>query len=251
MDVNATWPGIAEQLSNRIREQTFHHLIGSGEGRSLLDLGAGPLVFARMARDLGWKVTAVDARTERLPDDLVGIEFIQSDVRDFDPSGFDCVAILGLLYHLQLNDQTNLLRACSYTRVILETQVHTPKFVPPAAEPWGRSIVGTGGCEGVVYPEGDNPMASVMNASSFWHTEPSLLRLLEGCGYHRVTLVEPMHYSKYGTRRFYELNAEPARDRRTGVPRASTSHASSRHSRSVQATKKYIRKLAHGPRRRR
>jgi hypothetical protein len=200
------WPGVSEHISNRIRGETFSALIGPGNGRTMLDLGAGPCQFARRARNAGWKVTAVDARTERLPDDLEGITFIESDVREFDPAGFDTIAILGLLYHLPLEDQERLLARCAYTRVILETQVHTPGFVPPDAEPWGRKIVRRGGYRGVIFPEGDNPMASIGNPESFWATEPSLLDMFDRCGYRSVQLVEPMHHSKYGTRRFYVLN---------------------------------------------
>jgi hypothetical protein len=195
-----------------IRVQTFSSLVGEGNGRNLLDLGAGPCVFARRARDAGWAVTAVDARTARLPDDLDGITFVQSDVRTYDPSGFDTISILGLLYHLTLDEQRALLTACSYTRVILETQVHTPGFVPPAAEPWGHEIVVEQGLEGVVYPEHRggsskaNPMASVGNPTSFWLTEDSLLKLFDQCGYEAVEIVEPAYSSKYGTRKFYVLN---------------------------------------------
>jgi SAM-dependent methyltransferase len=200
------WPGVVEHASNRVRGLTFAALIGPGEGRTLLDLGAGPCQFARRARDAGWQVTAVDARTERLPDDIEGITFIEADVREFDPSGFDTIAILGLLYHLPLDEQERLLARCAYARVILETQVHTPGFVPPDAEPWGRDIVKRDGYRGVIFPEGDNPMASIGNPESFWATERSLLDMFDRCGYRSVQLVEPMHHSKYGTRRFYVLN---------------------------------------------
>jgi hypothetical protein len=129
-----------KETTDKLRVQMAGRLLGPGEGRTLLDLGAGPCVFSRRARDAGWKVTAVDARTDILPDDMEGITFIQSDVREFDPSGFDTIFNLGLLYHLPIQDQKRLLTACSYTRVILELQVHTPGIVPPSAEPWGHQL---------------------------------------------------------------------------------------------------------------
>jgi hypothetical protein len=204
---------LASQVA-RIRVGTFSGLVGEGRGRTLLDLGAGPCIFAAIARDMGWVVTAVDARTERLPapDKRAGITFVEADIRSFDPSGFDTVAILGLLYHLPLEEQRALLTACSYTRVILETQVHTPGFVPPAAEPWGRKVVVRQGLEGVVFPERKggalegNPMASVGNPTSFWLTEPSLLELIDSCGYRSIEVASAPFASKYGTRRFYVLN---------------------------------------------
>lgn len=203
--VRRTWPGVSEEESGRIRGKTFAALVGPGNGRTLLDLGAGPCQFARRARDAGWRVTAVDARTERLPEDMDGITFIEADVREFDPSGFDTIAILGLLYHLRLEEQEALLARCSYTRVILETEVHTPGYVPPAAEPWGREIIRSKGYRGVLFPEKDTLQASIGNPSSFWATEPSLLDMFERCGFRAVELVEPMLHSMHGTRRFYIL----------------------------------------------
>lgn len=173
----------------------------------MLDLGAGPCLFAKRAVRLGWEVTAVDGRIERLPDSLEGITFVESDVRDFEVSGYDTVAILGLLYHLPLADQEALLTTVSQSRVILETQVHTRGYVPPAAEPWGRRLRRESGLRGVVFPESDNPMASLGNADSLWLTEKSLLKLFSRCGYTQVQVIEPAHHSKYGTRKFFVLSA--------------------------------------------
>lgn len=208
------WPFAAESFNGRIRLQTFKAIVGPGEGRGLVDLGAGPCQFAAIAHDQGWKVTAVDARTERLPADLGGVEFVQHDVRTFDVSGFHTISILGLLYHLTLDEQIALLRSCSGARVILETQVHDPRIVPPAAQPWGYDLLEFDGLKGVVYPENQggaleaNPMASVGNPTSFWLTEDSLLDVFERCGYQKVTVVQPPHYSKYGLRRFFVLNGD-------------------------------------------
>lgn len=219
LGVHHTWPGVVEATAGRIRGNTFSELLGPGEGRRMLDLGAGPCRFARRARDAGWDVTAVDARTVRLPEDLEGITFIESDVRAFDPAGFDTIAILGLLYHLPIEDQESLLARCAYTRVILETEVHTPGYVPRAAEPWGHEIVSRNGYAGVMFPEKDTPMASIGNTESFWATEPSLLKMFERCGFRAVDVVEPMHHSMFGTRRFYVLHAEPPTERRSERPR--------------------------------
>ena len=239
-----------KEITNKLRVQMASRLLGPGEGRTLLDLGAGPCVFSRRARDAGWKVTAVDARTEVLPDDMEGITFVQSDVREFDPSGFDTIFNLGLLYHLPIQDQKRLLTACAYTRVILETQVHTPGIVGPLAEPWGHQMytaradrpdadpeplgderedtsrlvrlrrairpeptLRRGVYAGVIYPEPHGAVkpiwqASIGNKTSFWQTEPSLLGMLEECGYTSTRIIEPPLYSVYGTRKFYVLNED-------------------------------------------
>ena len=201
----SVWPGIAEKRDDALRGLVFEQLLGQGDGRAFLDLGAGPCQFSRRAVRLGWKVTAVDGRTERLPDDMTGIDFIEADVRQFDTLGYDTIAILGLLYHLPVADQLALLKRCHGSRVILETQIHTPGYVPPAAEPWGHRIVRQHGFRGVVFPEGDNPMASIGNSSSLWVTEDSFLEMADQAGFTDVQVVEPMHHSKYGTRRYYVL----------------------------------------------
>lgn len=211
MQIVTERPGLDSHSSDALRGKTFTYLLDQvvRPGRRLLDLGAGPCVFARRARDAGYEVTAVDGRTERVPwDELDGIAFVESDVRDVDVSGYDVISILGLLYHLTAHEQEQLLARCCYgATVIVETQVHDPQVVPPAAEPWGHALVTEGPYEGVIYPENANAMASIGNPTSFWHTEASLLLLFENAGYDRVVIVAPGHDSKYGPRKFYVLEA--------------------------------------------
>ncbi len=61
----------------------------------VIDLGAGHGLFSQLAADRGWDVTAVDARTERFPDDD-RIRWIRGDIRDVEVSSFDVVLCLGL-----------------------------------------------------------------------------------------------------------------------------------------------------------
>lgn len=197
------------ELRTKIFSHILHNIVPPPEGGRLLDLGAGPCIFAKRARDAGYQVTAVDARTERIPspEDLGTIRFIQSDVRQFDVAGYDAIAILGLFYHLELADQINLLKKCNYGAVvIIDTQIHDPGIILGAAMSWGTASQRLGRYEGVQYPEGSNPMASVGNNTSFWHTEASLLRLIEDCGFSNVLVLNPMYTSKYGARKFYVLN---------------------------------------------
>jgi hypothetical protein len=233
--------------TDAMRARLFKQIVGEGDGRRLLDLACGPGNFSRAARDLGWKVTAVDGRTSRLEgQDMNGIDFVQADVREFDVSGYDTITNLGLLYHLPLDGQRDLLKRSSYTRVILETQVHEHGVVPPNAEPWGWNTITTRDTssdyepwpryqrfqdnssrfgrmwqthvyprlskrmpiyQGIVYKETlDRPWASIGNETSFWQTERSLLRMLERCGYRSVCRIEPPLYSIYGLRRYLVLN---------------------------------------------
>jgi hypothetical protein len=176
------------------------------DGKTLLDLGAGHCKFSKSARAASYEVTAVDTRTERLPDDLDGIRFIQADVRNFDTSGYDVILILGLLYHLTIADQEDLLSRARGATVVVDTQVHDPRKVTGHAGEWAQRTVYKGSYEGIEYPENDLPMASIENPVSFWHTEPSLLTLFGKCGYNQAMIVEPKYISKYGARGYYILS---------------------------------------------
>lgn len=204
--------GLSAADTGGLRSKIFRYLLGTmvpGDG-TLLDLGAGHCLFAMHARDAGYAVTAVDARSERVPDQetLGGVAFIQSDIREFDVAGFDVITILGLLYHLELEGQRELLERCNYgATVILETQVHDPAQIPEISKPWGERMITTEeGYEGVEFPENENPMASIGNPTSFWHTEPSLVRLIEAQGYESLLHVDPSYGSQYGQRKFFVLN---------------------------------------------
>ena len=215
---------VESAMIGRHRTETFAYLISDvvkPSQRTLLDLGAGHCAFTLIASRLGYQTTAVDARSERVPADLGSARFVQSDVRDFDPRGFGVVAILGLLYHLDIDDQLTLLRRCAYgAPVIVETQVHAPEMIDEDQErPWHRIVNRHGYC-GVEYPENQTAMASVGNAISFWHTEQSMIRLFAEAGFSGVTLIDPVFRSPIGARRFYLLSAgpgAPVQDRERGA----------------------------------
>ena len=161
-----------------VRIAIFRELLSQlrPDGGRYLDLATGHGLFALTAQSLGWEVTAVDVRTQRWPEDR-GIEWIESDVRDFQiEPGFDCIGLLGLLYHLELDDQLSLLRRCAPTPLILDT--HIAK----------RATIELGGYPGTVFDEGDlsAPTASWGNPTSFWPTRESLYRMLHATGYTSV-----------------------------------------------------------------
>ena len=194
------------------RVNTFRHLLNHvldiQSGR-FVDLGAGPCIFSKIARDAGFNVTAIDGRDVRVPSqsELGSIKFVKSDVREFDVSQFDVVVIFGLLYHFDIEDQISLLKRCNNANsVIIDTQFHDINLVTPALSDLSNgSIVERIGYKGIEVREVDNPMASIGNNKSFWHTESSLLKLFEDCGYHSAILIDPVYVSKYGPRRFYIL----------------------------------------------
>ena len=226
----------------QFRIQGFRWLLGNEvdvTGKKVADLGAGPCKFSYVAREFGGKVTAVDARDERVPDDVKkqgnertrpsrgwqsgnagatvddqernvvqgsAIEFIHNDVRKVDMEPFDVVIIFGLLYHFQIEDQIEILRRCKGKIVMIDTIVSCPDLLTIyPRRSWEASLVESNGYEGWVYPEKENPMASIGNKNSFWHTESSYCKLFSEAGFGDITAYRPMYLSVNGMRVFYKL----------------------------------------------
>jgi hypothetical protein len=165
----------------------FKAILGLFPPGRLLDLAAGHGMFSVAAQEMGWRVTAIDARTERMPM-TPGIDWIQHDVRTYDVGGFDVIALLGLLYHLELPDQLDLLRRCSGTVTILDTH-HSNR--PTHVEQ---------GYAGHTFREveadreehlAETATAAWRNLTSFWTTQPDLVRMLHDCGFETVLALVP------------------------------------------------------------
>ncbi len=169
------------------RLEIFRDILRPLRPGKLVDLGTGHGAFAIIAKDLGWEVTAVDARTVRMPM-VPGIEWVHADVREFDVSGFDCISLLGLLYHLEYADVRALLQRCAGTPTILDT--HTARKVDQVVD----------GYEGQAFREiedysperlADTPTASWGNESSWWPTRQALVRLLQDVGFQTILVLDP------------------------------------------------------------
>ena len=153
----------------------------------LVDLGAGHGIFARIAADLGWQVTAVDVRDVRFPDDP-RVRWVTCDVRDFDDyEDATVVACLGLWYHLTLPDQLALIRRIAPRPLVMDTHLAQVDLADHPRH--GRllsRIVHEDGYTGRLYRESgkaEQATASWGNAASFWPTPDSLERQLTGAGY--------------------------------------------------------------------
>jgi hypothetical protein len=212
MEVTQVNPTITAPNQGALRTVTLgyilDHLVQAPAGSPLVDLGAGHCLFSRVAAKRGFTVTAVDGRDERKPADLGGISFVKSDVRAFDISGFRVILIVGLLYHLTLDDQIDLLSRCpDSAEVVVDTQVHIPDLVVSEGSAergrFAEQLVRDRDYAGVVFPEGNNTMASIGNTSSWWHTEESLLTLFRNSRFSQVVEVGAPYVSKYGARRWY------------------------------------------------
>lgn len=194
-----------------LRLGIFRRLLDSEidvSGKWVADLGAGPCLFSRITREFGAEVFAVDGRDERVPAGIEkqGIHFSRADVREFNLEAFDVVLMFGLLYHFDIDDQVELLRRCQGKEVLVDTQVCCPNLaVRFPLDEWQYPQVQANGYEGIVYPEKDNPMASIVSRTSFWHTETSYLKLFSDCGFNDITAYRPLYLSKYGMRSFYRL----------------------------------------------
>jgi hypothetical protein len=169
------------------REAILRELLSLFTPGRLLDLACGDGTFSIAAKDMGWEVTGVDARTVRMPM-TPGIEWVQQDVRETEIVGYDVVLLMGLLYHMELDDQLDLLRRCSGTVTILDTHHST---APTHVE---------GGYAGHTFNElppdhptslEDAPRAAWGNPTSFWATQPDLVRMLNDCGFETVLALVP------------------------------------------------------------
>jgi len=152
----------------------------------LVDLGTGHGWFARKSADHGWRVTAVDARTERWPQDD-RVSWVQQDVREHDLSPYDLILCLGLFYHLTVDDQLALLDRCSGTPVIIDTHLDHGRHAHPLSD----RVTQGDGYEGRLYREPGRATSSWANSESFWPTLASFQRMLVERGYSTILTAEP------------------------------------------------------------
>jgi 2-polyprenyl-3-methyl-5-hydroxy-6-metoxy-1,4-benzoquinol methylase len=198
------------------RRQVFRSLVSPLKPGKMLDLGTGPGTFSLAAAQLGWEVTAVDARTTRTPDpdaeknldraELIrSVRWVEADVREFPiRSGeYDLICIFGLLHHLEVDDHIKLLKRCSDTLTLLDVRIAPEvRATEGSYEGWHRRERGETQEE-----RAQIPTTSWGNELSFHHTEESLLRLLRDCGYSKVLPMRPPHHLNYT---FYLCLPSPA-----------------------------------------
>jgi SAM-dependent methyltransferase len=179
-----------------LRIALFADLLGRFPTGRLVDLGAGHGIFARVAADLGWEVTAVDARDERFPNDP-RVQWVTSDIRAFldQELDVDVVACLGLWYHLTLEDQRTLARCCAPRPLIIDTHVGMAAADDhPAHRKQLSDLRETEGFVGRLYHERGmrtRPTAAWGNEYSFWPTPATLERQLTDAGYDVVEQLSP------------------------------------------------------------
>lgn len=173
----------------QIRLEILGRMLAAMRPGRLLDLGCGDGRTSMLARDLGWKVTAVDVRTKRIPKSR-GIRWVQADVREFpiDAKRYRCILILGLLYHLELKDALDLLRRCSPAPTIVDTHV---SLAPDREELGYRGSLFDELAGRTSEQLAASPRASWGNETAFWPDEDSLMRMFQDSGYQDVLKLDP------------------------------------------------------------
>jgi hypothetical protein len=167
------------------RLKRFEQLLGLFPPGHLVDLGTGHGLFAKKSADMGWRVTAVDARTERWPQDS-RITWVQQDVREHDLAPYDLILCLGVFYHLTCQDQLALLDRAAGRPMIIDTHVDHGRHAHPLSE-----RVEQEGFEGRLYREPGRSTSSWINEQSFWPTLESFRRMLRESGYSTLLISEP------------------------------------------------------------
>lgn len=190
-DVGGEEQPLRRDAKHRHRVEIVEDILRSLPRGRMLDMATGHGKFALAAHRLGYEVTAMDARTDRMPM-TAGIDWVQGDVRDFPMAGYDVVTILGLLYHLDLPDQIELLRRCPNAVVVVDTHI---SLEPDSLE---------AGYLGHYYEERGGLASSWGNPTAFWPTEDSLFRIFELTGHTAVAKVLPFPVRR--DRTFYVLS---------------------------------------------
>ncbi len=176
-------------------------------GIHYLDLGCGHCKFMLAAEARGWVAGGVDARMERVPPALSPLVF-QGRIPDClhelaDFKQVHVVGILGLLYHMELDDQLELASRVTGKYLILDTHLAqpvrtAPVYVSSDAPPqiWGMSACAKAeqakpAKGGYVVPEGTGVKAGYENKTSFWPSEDTLYRTFE---HHQLFKLLPEHF---------------------------------------------------------
>ena len=177
---------ISESLDARLAIfRAILDLIAPAPGTAAVDLGCGHCLFMRTAEDFGLSVTGIDARTERVPPDVMRRgRFLQMRVQDADLSCYGLILCLGILYHLMLEDQLSLIGKFRGRCAIVDTHYGAEEKVNLTCD--GERYAG------VIFREGNGLKSSVGNRESFWPIEPDLVRMLGA--HHDVLKWMPEHH---------------------------------------------------------
>ena len=168
--------------------ETYKSLLAKyGNGGQLLDIATGHGKYAVTAALLGYDVTAFDARPDRVPEYYPGIKWEICNLKGFSYKGFNIINSFGILYHLHIEWQEWLLKQINYATVISDTHYSTPAAVAKR----GLKVIGE--YAGIECSEGPTleslktrPLNAFDDLVNYCHTEESLYRLFDNCGFRVV-----------------------------------------------------------------
>ena len=198
----STTPSLPPTNRYRPGRSLLQHL---KKGR-LLELGCGHGMYSILAQQLGWSVTAVDARDARMPK-TPGINWVVADVRDYEITPHDCIAVFGLFYHLTFDDQVSLLRRSGHSITVIDTHFALRR----APQRWGLSKevcyeLDGETYSGKLYPEAKGRTieeqqtscngSAWFNRESFWPYERDLLRMIAHVGGYKSVFKEQFQGAK-------------------------------------------------------
>lgn len=133
---------------------------------SVLDVATGHGKFAITARDLGFNVTAVDVRNDRVPINTPGINWEICNILDFNTDPYELILCFGILYHF--NNPQKLIDKLKHSPTIYDTHYALEEEVEHL------------GMKGKFYKESKNITTSSFDDDvSFWPTKEELIKLFQ------------------------------------------------------------------------
>jgi len=170
-------------------------------GKTVTDLGCGHGKFSIISRDLGYDVTGIDARNDRVPFNEKNIKWKIQDISKLNEIKSDTVLYFGLLYHLNYEQQIKTLNIIKTNLLVINTHlaIINDGQISNVTKNDKLKIINDDNIKGVIYEESKTfdslkarPLASFSNLTSFWPTIDCLTdMLIDIGGYSKVYVVEP------------------------------------------------------------
>lgn len=165
---------MTQSLSDRLgifKTLLKHVLMQVGPKPYTVDLGCGHCLFLKAAAEQGCNVVGVDARMDRVPQEVLESGFLEERVQDVELDEYDLILCLGVFYHMTLADQLELVDKFKGKPVILDTH-YCFNERQTRVDARGEAYVG------FIYKEGNSTTSAVGNKESFWPTEAELVRMV-------------------------------------------------------------------------
>ena len=196
IDTDLSFSELKTPSINRLDILSFilNKFVPDKKNKKLLDIATGHGKFSILSNKLGFDVTAIDARDIRFPKNQNDIKWIKQELEELNDFNFDVILMLGILYHLTLDDQLLLFEKIKNNNKckLLIIDTHICMSIPS---------VKVNEYEGKMFGEVKNqedikniPTAAFNNVTAFWPTKESLRKMIVSCGYYELYEIVPYHY---------------------------------------------------------